>query len=75
MKTGITTSEARQGLTCSDLLSPFREVAAQCTEQECREILEDCDDPEIRPIYEKRLRELSNRRIDVEHYEEKFSKG
>lgn len=64
-----------KGPVSNDLLAPFREIAAGCSERECIEILEDCDDPEIRPIYERRLRQLSNRRVEVEHYEAKFSKG
>ena len=59
----------------TDWLAYFRAIAADCSERECREILEDCDDPEIRPIYEKRLRQLSARRAEVEYYESKFSKG
>lgn len=67
------TQEAESEVASHDLLAPFREIAAICTERDCRDILSDCDDPEIAAVYRTRLIQLEHRRREVEYYEAKFS--
>jgi len=57
-------------------LQPFREIAAECTEEECLGIMEDClesDSPvmrgHVRDLYAKRLESLRKMEVEVAHYE------
>ena len=59
-----------------DPLAPFREIAAECTEDECLSIMEDClesDNPivqvHVREIYARRLESLRRLREEIDHYE------
>ena len=60
-------------LNLNDPLAPFRLLASTCSEDDCREILSDCDDPEVRSIYERQFEKLVKHRTEIEHYESKFS--
>lgn len=58
------------------VLQLFREIADDCTEEECLLIMEDCDasaDPfirgRVREVYQTRLDTLSRQREAVEHHE------
>jgi hypothetical protein len=44
MKTGTTTSEARQGLTCSDLLSALRYVANESQRNPMESVRDMCNE-------------------------------
>ena len=56
-----------------DPLAAFRRIAARCSAQECREILQDCRDKAVRQIYQQRLDQLEARQAEVEHWEQRFS--
>ena len=60
----------------NDKLNIFRGIAAQCTEDECLEIIADCldsSDPFMRgsvcDLYRNRLKQLQNLESEIEHYE------
>lgn len=57
-------------------LQPFREIAANCTESECHEIMADCMDSDspvmrgpVRDLYAKRLESLRKLEVEIAHYE------